>query len=143
MVGLHPWVVFTCIGLGTDPDYGVTLDPRRVTRVESDGSMCFVTYLDFDGVRRARVRGTAEDAARAVQVALATAPDASDETRLAAGWVQEFRAHTGMVPCYYDSQGDVTRESSCTPAPLPAGGWRHIGDGRSMRWVLAEVLDVG
>lgn len=141
---LTPWGKATEVG--ADPQ--VVIDPRSIQSVVIADMWTHVHYMHTlsAGMPRAAVAVVEESPGvvfERIREALATAPDASDETRLAAGWMQEFRGYSAMLPCYYSPLGGVTHESVCTPAPLPAGGWRHIGDGRSMRWVLAEVPDVG
>lgn len=49
------------------------------------------------------------------------APDASDETRLAAGWVQQARCGDELPP------KDVAGPSGWSPAPGAAGAWRYKG----------------
>lgn len=126
-----PWGKATEVG--ADPQ--VVIDPRSIQSVVIADMWTHVHYMHTlsAGMPRAAVALVEESPGvvfERIREALATAPDASDELRLAAGWVQEFCQHNDPV-------------SPRIPAPLPAGGWRHIGDGRSMRWVLAEVSNVG
>lgn len=65
-----------------------------------------------------------DEVARCLRAAAAGSPEATDEVRLAAGWRQELRSVVAPVP------------SNAVPAPLPAGGWRYVGEGMNMRWVL-------
>jgi hypothetical protein len=68
------------------------------------------------------------------------APDASDETRLAAGWVQQAM---GCTPAHdYTGSESPTRTWSgvagLCPAPGPAGLWRLHASGVWVRWVVAS-----
>lgn len=128
---LTPWGKATEVG--ADPQ--VVIDPRSIQSVVIADMWTHVHYMHTlsAGMPRAAVAVVEESPGvvfERIREALAATPDASDELRLAAGWVQEFCQHNDPV-------------SSRIPAPLPAGGWRHIGDGCSMRWVLTEVPDVG
>lgn len=85
---------------------------------------------DFDDTAEALERRRQRDA-RLV--------DASDETRLAAGWVQEVavcdpaRDRREM----FETPGPWLGDGRNTPAPGPAGKWRLHPAGVWVRWVIA------
>lgn len=115
----------------------VEIDPRTVVTVKATSTWTEVRHRT---ITSANPEPTKDSVVLVVEVigsvlqrireALAEAPNASDELRLAAGWVQEFRRLDAMMEWRHQ------REEG-TPAPLPAGGWRCMGSGLSMRWALA------
>ena len=117
----------------------IEIDPWTVVSVHVDTAS--LTAIRHRTITSANPEPTKDSVVLVVEVigsvlqkireALAEAPDASDEVRLAAGWVQEFRRlDDSMVWRYQRVEG--------RPAPLPAGGWRHLGNGLSMRWALPK-----
>lgn len=137
-VGGHPTSFGKNAAEGTSPK--VEIDPETISSVTMTDAWVEVRHRTGTYTRPVPMEDTPElvvetmdEVLQKIREALAAAPGASDELRLAAGWVQEYRRLDGSMEWRY-------QRVEGRPAPLPAGGWRGVGGGLSMRWALPKKV---